>query len=106
MIDRKRVIHEECNKRGLTKVSISKKFGIPKEDLDIYFRFNSSLDVIVEKKLAECLGLTEDQLNYDFPEDKPKHKSIVPEYEISEKAKKQYQLLESLVDLAAMYYDK
>lgn len=106
MIDRKRVIREACNKKRWTKVSISKKFGIPKEDLDVYFRSNSSLDEVVEKKLVECLGLTEEQLNYDFPEDKPKCKSILPDYEISEKAKKQYQMLESLLDLAAMYYDK
>ena len=97
--------------RGLSKLSFCKKTEISRPTLDRILNADidnkSTFDKHFQKILAELNLSTNDLLLYD---EHPKEVEAVyssnapTDYQLSEKAKKQYDLLNDILDLCFIYY--
>lgn len=110
-MDRQHAIVSICRKRGFTIVSISKKTGIDRKLLSDYCRFQTKDDNI-DKQLMSMLPITENEITQEIESVKvtptPVSSEMRPQFEdhpMSDKCKKQMKMLDSLINLATIYYE-
>jgi len=105
-------LSDYMRKNGHTKISLCKKAGISRPTLDKILSGKIESKTMFNKHMGKILSAlnlcVDDILNYSFPYAKEVHavysKNAPKEYTVNENVKEQYEILQDVLNICAIYY--